>query len=229
MDARQDPTVLQVLSQALKDSQSNATRLQVELDAALATIEDLQTQLERKPIISKGEPIENNESNVLELARLHESNKNLEENITTLNIEAKTLKEQAKKLEGDVEESSQHATALEEKLSKLAEKYSKCREKKQEIQQHLQEAMEKIDALQSQLPDPKLEESLRQQHECAEVHKQLRSQILDLPLFSTRPTSRSLLPIPKDSDNILDFLKTAASSYHCLGLIDPYSNFQEVL
>lgn len=36
MDARQDPTVLQVLSQALKDSQSNATRLQVELDAALA-------------------------------------------------------------------------------------------------------------------------------------------------------------------------------------------------
>ncbi|KAJ3879592.1 hypothetical protein F5051DRAFT_451402 [Lentinula edodes] len=226
--------MVEVLSQALKESQGRATRLEIELQSAVAISEDLKKQNLRlsqdvmKLSVPKHEPVEDSKVLVIsdEISRLEENNAELRTKISTLNTKIEEIQEgldaankRKVKLEVSLTKVQEELKAGKERITELTSKYSQSRQKKKELQGELKAASERVDELEGSLIQLHENTSTRKHDEIKalsiELHDKLKTIVLHLPLFSPRPKTGALLAAATARNvNILDFLREKAPSYH---------------
>ncbi|KAJ4470060.1 hypothetical protein C8R41DRAFT_924955 [Lentinula lateritia] len=158
--------MVEVLSQALKESQGRATRLEIELQSAVAISEDLKKQNLRlsqdvmKLSVPKHEPVEDSKVLVIsdEISRLEENNAELRTKISTLNTKVEEIQEGLEaankrkvKLEVSLTKVQEELKAGKERITELTSKYSQSRQKKKELQGELKAASERVDELEGSL------------------------------------------------------------------------------
>ncbi|KAH7875947.1 uncharacterized protein C8R40DRAFT_1236899 [Lentinula edodes] len=163
--------MVEVLSQALKESQGRATRLEIELQSAVAISEDLKKQNLRlsqdvmKLSGPKHEPVEDSKVPVIsdEISRLEEKNAELRTTISTLNTKVEEFQEGLEaankrkvKLEVSLTKAQEELKGRKEHITEFTSKYSQSKQKKKELQGELKAASERVD---------ELEDSLIQLHE----------------------------------------------------------------
>ncbi|KAF9074655.1 hypothetical protein BDP27DRAFT_1316607 [Rhodocollybia butyracea] len=248
MASKPDAEVIKVLTQALKDSQTNAMHFKQELDASLKVIEDIcqrNSKLEeQKPLRPEQLYIEDGEKDIakLEVDRLGGVNEKLERELKILNertikleeeldtgnvnkleqeLEAKT--ENFKQLQEELRAKTENSTDVENTLLTLYEKYIRCKAKKSELHQALKDAQAKWDSIEE-----------KKQEQSIQSHIQIKNRLLQLPNFSSRPHISKLRPFTPDTDlDLLTFLKEAVSNFltdcsifHIKGLVAPSSSHQ---
>ncbi|KAJ3743498.1 hypothetical protein DFH05DRAFT_1496281 [Lentinula detonsa] len=235
-----EPGMLEVLSRALKESQNSTTRLQTELNIALEKSKELEKENARlrADVVqlsdTKNLKLEHVDTQVPvmsdEVCRLTESNNELKETITALNVKA--------------EEAQGELKAAQEHLAQFSTKYAQLRQKKKDLNEELHAATDRVAELelaitdlhdkyvkskqlrkeiQLELKNAKEQQNAKKQHESwqlmkedsLKIHNKIKTLAFQLPLFRARPNFTNLLPIAKDIDiDILEFLKIKAPSYH---------------
>ncbi|KAJ3811287.1 hypothetical protein F5876DRAFT_75975 [Lentinula aff. lateritia] len=219
------PGMVEVLSQALKESQGRATRLEIELQSAVAISEDLQKQNLRlsqdvmKLSGPKHEPVEDSKVPVIsgEISRLEENNVELRGIISTLNTKVEEIQKGLEavnkrkvKLEVSLAKAQEELKAGKEHITELTSKYSQSRQKKKELQGELKAVGERVDELEDSLIQ--LHENTRRHDEIKaqsiELHNKMKTTVLHLPLFSPRPKTGALLAAATAHNvDVVDFLR----------------------
>ncbi|KAJ3932144.1 MAG: hypothetical protein NXY57DRAFT_1004254 [Lentinula lateritia] len=181
--------MVEVLSQALKESQGRATRLEIELQSAVAISEDLKKQNLRlsqdvmKLSVPKHEPVEDSKALVIsdEISRLEENNAELRTKISTLNTKVEEIQEGLEaankrkvKLEVSLTKAQEELKAGKERITELTSKYSQSRQKKKELQGELKAASERVDELEGSLIQLH-EKYAKFKHENKEMQQELQS------------------------------------------------------
>ncbi|KAJ3837736.1 hypothetical protein EV361DRAFT_920963 [Lentinula raphanica] len=222
--------MLEVLSRALKDAQDHTSKLESELEAALKESDDLRKRNVRltadlaEMLDTKSVKIENATASEFPAASEKET-------ITTLNIKVEEaqeglraaesqvieltakctqLKQQRREMRDEMKSKSKRVAELEEAITDLHEKYRKCKEDKEHVQSELKDVREQSMSL----------EIARTAHdhmkkESAKIHNDLKSRVMNLPMFSSRPKFEELVPITNDTNvDILKLLRNKAPSYH---------------
>ncbi|KAJ4492711.1 hypothetical protein C8J55DRAFT_602689 [Lentinula edodes] len=181
--------MVEVLSQALRESQGRATRLEIELQSAVAISEDLKKQNLRlsqdvmKLSGPKHEPVEDSKVPVIsdEISRLEENNAELRTIISTLNTKVEEIQEGLEaankrkvKLEVSLTKAQEELKAGKEHITELTSKYSQSRQKKKELQGELKAASERVDELEGSLIQLH-EKYAKFKHENKEMQQELQS------------------------------------------------------
>ncbi|KAJ3903896.1 hypothetical protein F5879DRAFT_114719 [Lentinula edodes] len=181
--------MVEVLSQALKESQGRATRLEIELQSAVAISEDLKKQNLRlsqdvmKLSGPKHEPVEDSKVPVIsdEISRLEEKNAELRTTISTLNTKVEEIQEGLEaankrkvKLEVSLTKAQEELKGRKEHITELTSKYSQSKQKKKELQGELKAASERVDELEDSLIQLH-EKYAKLKHENKEMQQELQS------------------------------------------------------